>query len=50
LLFSLILLALLFVITAALARTYHAREEGLVSEWFQKGNSDLANGKPGRAF
>ncbi len=50
LLFSLILLALLFVITAALARTYHEREEGLVSEWFQKGNADLANGKPALAF
>jgi len=50
LLFSLILLALLFAITAALARTYHAREEALVSEWFQKGNADLADGKPGQAF
>lgn len=50
LLLSLLLLALLFAITAALARTYHAREEGLVSEWFQKGNADLANGKPGQAF
>ena len=50
LLFSLILLALLFAITAALARTYHAREEGLVTQWFQKGNADLANGKPGQAF
>lgn len=50
LLFSLILLALLFVITAALARTYHAREEGLVSEWFQKGNADLAGGKPAQAI
>jgi tetratricopeptide (TPR) repeat protein len=50
LLFSLILLALLFAITAALARTYHAREEGLVTEWFQKGNADLAAGKPARAF
>jgi tetratricopeptide (TPR) repeat protein len=50
LLFSLILLALSFAVTAALARTYHAREEGLVSEWFQKGNEDLADGKPGQAF
>ncbi len=50
LLFSLILLALLFAITAALARTYHAREEGLVSQWLQKGNEDLANGKPAQAF
>ena len=49
-LFSLILLVLSFVITAALARTYHAREEGLVSEWFQKGNTDLANGKPAQAI
>lgn len=50
LLFSLILLALLFVITAALARTYHAREEGLVTEWSEKGNADLAAGKPALAF
>lgn len=50
LLFSLLLLALLFAITAALARTYHARQEGLVSEWFQKGNADLADGKPTQAF
>ena len=50
LLFSLLLLALLFAITAGLARTYHAREEGLVSEWFQKGNADLADGKPAQAF
>jgi tetratricopeptide (TPR) repeat protein len=45
-----ILLALFFAITAALSRTYHAREEGLVSEWFQKGNADLAAGKPAQAF
>jgi tetratricopeptide (TPR) repeat protein len=50
LLLSLILLGLLFVITVALARTYHTREEGLTTEWFQKGNSDLANGKPAMAF
>jgi len=50
LLISLILLGVLFVITAALAQTYHARVEGLVSEWFQKGNADLANGKPALAF
>ena len=50
LLLSLLLLVLLFVITAALSRTYHAREEGLAAEWYQKGNSDLANGKPGKAF
>jgi len=50
LLFSSILLALLFVITAALSRTYHAREEGLVTEWSQRGNADLAAGKPALAF
>ena len=50
LLLSLGLLALLFVVTAALARTYHAREEGLVQEWLQKGDADLARGKPGEAF
>jgi tetratricopeptide (TPR) repeat protein len=50
LLLSLLLLALLSAITAALARTYHAREEDLVSEWSQKGNADLAAGKPTLAF
>jgi tetratricopeptide (TPR) repeat protein len=50
LLLSLGLLGLLFVVTAALARTYHAREEGLVQEWLQKGDADLARGKPGEAF
>ena len=50
LLLSLVLLGLLFVITATLARTYHAREEGLTAEWFQKGNADMANGKPALAF
>jgi tetratricopeptide (TPR) repeat protein len=47
---SLLLLGLLFAITAALARTYHAREEGLVTDWLQKGNDDLAVGKPARAI
>jgi Tfp pilus assembly protein PilF len=50
LLLSLIPLGLLFALTVTLARTYHAREEGLVQEWFQKGNEDLATGQPGRAF
>ena len=50
LLLSLILLALLFAITAALARSYHAREEALVAEWFHEGNADLAAGKPALAF
>jgi Tfp pilus assembly protein PilF len=50
LLFSAALLTMLFVITAALARTYHAREEGLAAEWLQEGNADLANGKPAQAF
>ena len=43
---SLVLLVLLFLITAALLRTYHAREEGLTEQWFQKGNTELAKGKP----
>jgi tetratricopeptide (TPR) repeat protein len=50
LLFSLILLAGLFAITAALARSYHAREEGLVTEWYQQGKDDLAAGKPAAAL
>jgi len=47
---SLILLAALFVITAALARSYHAREEGLVTEWYEQGKADLAAGKPATAL
>jgi len=50
LLLSAILLAILFAITATLARTYHSREEGLASEWLQKGNTDLSGGKPAQAF
>lgn len=50
LLFSGALLAALFAVTAALARSYHAREEGLAVEWFQRGNADLAAGQPQRAF
>jgi len=49
-LLSAILLGLMFAVTAALARSYHAREEGLVQEWFDKGNADLAAGKPSQAF
>ncbi len=45
LLLSLILLAGLFVITAALAKTYHAREEGLAAEWLANGNADMESGK-----
>jgi tetratricopeptide (TPR) repeat protein len=47
---SLILLVGLFVITAALARSYHAREQGLVTEWYDKGKADLAAGKPAMAL
>ncbi len=50
LLFSMVLLALLFVITAAMARTYHAREEALATDWFQKGNADLGRGQPAQAI
>ena len=50
LLSSLLFLVMFFVITAALARSYHAREESLVLEWFQKGNAELANGKPALAI
>jgi len=45
-----ILLALFFAVTATISRLYHAREEGLVAEWFQRGNADLAAGKTARAF
>jgi tetratricopeptide (TPR) repeat protein len=49
-LFSLVLLGLAFLITAALARTYHSREEGLAAEWSRKGDSDFAQGMRARAF
>ncbi|HWF12477.1 MAG TPA: tetratricopeptide repeat protein [Candidatus Acidoferrales bacterium] len=47
---SLILLALLFVVTAALARAYHAREGALAKEWSDRGNRDLSASKPAKAF
>ncbi len=50
LLVSLILLGLLFVITAALARTYHAREAGLAMEWATEGNAVLEKGDAGQAI
>jgi len=50
LLLSAALLALLFALTAALARTYHLRQEGLAAEWLQRGNADIAAGKPAQAF
>ncbi len=50
LLLSVVLLALLFAVTATLARAYHSREEGLAAEWLQRGNADIAAGKPARAF
>lgn len=50
LLLSAVLLAALFVVTAALARSYHAREQDLAAEWFRRGNSDLAAGRPAQAF
>jgi tetratricopeptide (TPR) repeat protein len=46
----LILLALLFVVTAALARSYHAREEALARVWSERGNKDLSSGKPATAL
>src|SRR5271165_509600 len=50
LILSAVLLALLFAITAALARTYHSREQGLAAEWLRQGNADLQAGKANRAF
>ncbi len=50
LLLSLIPLALLFAITATLARTYHVREAGLVQEWYDKGNADLSAGRSAAAI
>jgi len=50
LLLSMIPLGLLFALTVTLARTYHAREDTLVHEWFLKGNADLAAGQPRLAF
>lgn len=50
LLLSMIPLALLFALTVTLARTYHAREDALVQQWFRTGNADLAAGQPRKAF
>jgi len=50
LLLSLVPLGLLFALTVTLARTYHAREEGLVQEWFRQGNQDMAAGQPAKAL
>ena len=50
LLLSLVLLALLFVLTAALSRAYHAREESLARYWSQLGDRDLSAHKPASAF
>jgi Tfp pilus assembly protein PilF len=50
LLLSMIPLGLLFALTVTLARTYHAREDALVREWFRKGNADLSAKQPGKAF
>jgi tetratricopeptide (TPR) repeat protein len=49
-LFSAALLALMFGVTALLARSYHAREEGLAAEWYQLGSRELDAGKPERAI
>jgi hypothetical protein len=50
LLLATILLGLLFAVTAALARSYHAREEALAGDWADRGNKDLSSGKPAKAF
>ena len=34
--------------TATLARTYHAREDGSVEEWFQQRNRRLGRREPGQ--
>jgi len=50
LLLSLVLLALLFVVTAALSRAYHVREEALARYWAEKGNTDSSGHKLATAF
>jgi tetratricopeptide (TPR) repeat protein len=50
LLLSGLLLGALFAVTAALARSYHAREQDLAAEWFRRGNAELAAGRPAQAF
>ena len=44
------LLALLFVVTAALSRAYHAREEALARYWADRGNVDSSADRPAAAF
>lgn len=43
-------LGVLFALTVTLARTYHAREDALVHQWFDKGNQDLSAGQPRKAL
>jgi tetratricopeptide (TPR) repeat protein len=50
LLLSLVLLALLFVVTAALSRAYHAREEALARYWADRGDANLSAHTPANAF
>jgi tetratricopeptide (TPR) repeat protein len=50
LLSSAVLLAVFFAVTAAVARAYHVRQQGLVNEWFQRGNFDLNRNQPALAL
>jgi predicted Zn-dependent protease len=48
-LLSLALLAALFVLTGFMARAFLHREEGLAQEWYQRGQAELAAGRPDAA-
>lgn len=50
LLLSLLLLAILFVVTVVVARSYHAWESGFAEAWIQQGNEDLKAGRGSAAI
>ncbi len=50
LLLSLVLVGVMFVLTGALARMYHAKEESLAQEWYSRGDAHLASGEAANAL
>jgi tetratricopeptide (TPR) repeat protein len=50
LLLSLVLLGILFVVTVAIARSYHAWESRFARQWIQTGNQDLKAGRASEAI
>jgi tetratricopeptide (TPR) repeat protein len=50
LLSSLVLLGVIFIVTGAVNRLYHARESALAGHWFARGEADLREGRPTNAL